>query len=127
LICWEGFFSRQAVDRVKHGASVLVNLSNEDWGLGLGGLANNALAARTRAAEVGRPLVRATSTGMTLVSNHRGRIQSRVPPETVTTLVATVRPRTGQTPFAWFGGNTGAGIVAICVLLIALLRRRASR
>jgi apolipoprotein N-acyltransferase len=127
LICWEGFFSREAVSRVKHGAMVLVNMSNEDWGLGLDGLAHNALAARTRAAEVGRPLVRATSTGMTLVADHHGRTMSRIPPERIATLVATVQPRTGQTPFARVGGNMGAGIVAIAILFLALFRGRTSR
>lgn len=123
-ICYEDTFPdevRQALPEARY----LLNVSNDAW-------FGDSLAphqhlefARLRALENGRFLVRATNTGISAVIDQRGRIRARLPMFVADTLVATVQPHTGMTPFARWGSGVAVGIALLSVAIGVLSAHRA--
>ena len=93
LICYEVIFPGRVVDRADPPAWLL-NLTNDAWYGETAGPHQHLAIARVRAVEEGRPLVRATNTGISAVVdaygrtlhslglNHEGVIDSRLPAAT---------------------------------------------
>ena len=104
MICYELLFPRYVRRGLQQGDEVLLNLTNDYWfGRYLEPEQHLALA-RMRAFETGRPIVRATNTGISAIIDARGRIQASAPLGSVETLVATLRvPVAEWTPFARWG------------------------
>lgn len=77
-----------------------------------------------RALETGRWMLRATNTGATAAIDEKGRVVARLPNFTRGTLVQSVVPRSGITPYARW--RDVPAIVASLALLIwtVVLRRR---
>ncbi len=117
-ICYEDVFPeevRQALPEARY----LINVSNDAW-------FGDSLAphqhlefARLRALENGRPLLRATNTGISTIIDHRGRVTAAAPLFARAALIGRIQPRTGETPFARFGGAPAlllaAAMVAVAV------------
>jgi apolipoprotein N-acyltransferase len=70
-----------------------------------------------RAIETGRPMLRATNTGMTAIVAADGTVQAALPPFTTAVLKGEVRSYQGMTPYARFGN--GPALALICLLLLA--------
>ncbi|MCP1673945.1 apolipoprotein N-acyltransferase [Natronocella acetinitrilica] len=101
-ICYEITFPNEVRDFLPE-ATVLVNVSNDAWfGTSIGPHQHFQMA-RMRALEMGRPLVRATNTGITASVDHRGQVIARVPQFTVDALLTEVTPHEGVTPYMWWG------------------------
>lgn len=101
-ICFEVAFGEEII-RALPDARLLVNVSNDAWfGRSLASHQHLQIA-RLRALETGRPLLRATNTGITAIVDQRGRIQATAPPFEVSVLTGTVQPRVGVTPYAATG------------------------
>lgn len=98
-VCYEDAFPDAMMDALPE-AELLVNVSNDAWFGDSIGPHQHYQIARLRAREAGRPLLRATSTGITAAVDHRGRELARAPQFEAAVLTATVEPRTGLTPFA---------------------------
>ncbi|ANJ66428.1 apolipoprotein N-acyltransferase [Halothiobacillus diazotrophicus] len=122
-ICYEADFARD----IRHDlpdAGILVNVSNDSWfGDSLAPHQNLQMAA-VRAREFGRPLVRATNTGISAFIDARGRPYETLGVDRQGFLKADVQPYQGTTPFyhlqSW-------PIILLSVLLwggAGLLRRR---
>ena len=79
--------------------------------------------ARMRALETGRPLLRATNTGMTAIIDAKGEILQAAPQFQVATISETIQPRAGMTLYA-ITGNWLVVLCAMCVIAIALWRMR---
>jgi apolipoprotein N-acyltransferase len=125
-ICYEDVFGGEIIQALPR-ATLLVNLSNTAWFGHSLAQPQHLQIARLRALETGRPMLRATNTGMTAVIRPDGSIQAVLPPFTRGALVAEVRGYQGLTPFARIG-NAGALVLAILLLLsCALARRRESQ
>ncbi|MFZ1325790.1 MAG: nitrilase-related carbon-nitrogen hydrolase, partial [Candidatus Contendobacter sp.] len=58
---------------------------------------------RLRALEVGRPLARATNTGISAILDERGRIQARGAQFRAEVIRGVVQPMRGSTPYTRFG------------------------
>jgi apolipoprotein N-acyltransferase len=70
--------------------------------------------------EAGRPLLRATNTGITAVVDADGRVLARHPQFERGVLRATVQPRTGATPYV----RTGDGpLLIICLAMLGIAWR----
>jgi len=125
-ICYEDAFGadirRQAGD-----ATLLVNVTNDAWyGRSLAAFQHNQIAAM-RALETGRPLLRATNTGITSAISHDGREMARLPWFTPGILEVEVVGREGMTPYVRWG-DAVANILALGLLATAIgLSRRAGR
>jgi len=125
-ICYEDAFGADI--RVQAaGATLLVNVTNDAWyGRSLAAEQHNQIAAM-RALETGRPLLRATNTGITSAIAHDGREIARLPWFTRGILEVEIAGRTGVTPYVRWGDTPAVALA--CVLLAAAIAyaRRASR
>ena len=121
-ICYEDSFGADIRPQAR-AATLLVNVTNDAWyGHSIGALQHNQIAAM-RALETGRPLLRATNTGITSAIDHHGREISRLPWFTRGILEVTIAGRQGDTPYVRFG-DLPVAIVAALVLAAAAWRGR---
>lgn len=100
-ICYEDVFGAE-IARNAAAASLLLNLSNTAWFGDSLAQPQHLQMARMRALETGRPMLRATNTGMTAVIGVDGRVQALLPPFTAAGLTAQVHGYQGQTPYLWW-------------------------
>jgi apolipoprotein N-acyltransferase len=103
LICYELLFDELGVAQTRAGADVILNLSHDGYFGGSWGARQHLLAAPLRAIELGRPLLRATSSGITVAIDSAGRVAARAPAQTPATLRVDVWPGGRATLFARFG------------------------
>jgi apolipoprotein N-acyltransferase len=122
-ICYEDAFGAE-LRRQAAGATMLVNVTNDAWyGRSLAAFQHNQIAAM-RALETGRPLVRATNTGITSAIGHDGREIARLPWFTRGILEVEIEGRQGATPYvAWGDGPALALMVALYAAALASRRR----
>ncbi len=121
-ICYEDVFGEEIIAALP-AAGILANLSNTAWfGRSLA-QPQHLQIARLRAAETGRPMLRATNTGMTAIIEADGTLQSALPPFTTAVLKGEIRAYRGMTPYARFGNALALGLMAACGL-VGLLGRR---
>jgi apolipoprotein N-acyltransferase len=121
-ICYEIAFGDEVI-RALPDAELLVNVSNDAWfGHSLAPYQHLQIA-RMRALETGRPLLRATNTGITAIVDHRGKVTAALPQFEADVLTATVQPRGGATPYVRLG-NLPVVLAVALILGTGLLRRR---
>jgi apolipoprotein N-acyltransferase len=124
-ICYEDVFGEEII-RALPSAGILANLSNTAWfGRSLA-QPQHLQIAQMRAAETGRPMLRATNTGMTAIVNADGTVQSALEPFTTGVLKGEVSAREGITPFTRLGNWLALGLIA-ALLLLGLTGKRQSR
>jgi len=122
-ICYEDLFGAQIANPVRRPpvsepATILMNLSNIAWFGDSAALPQHLLASRMRAIETGRPMLRATNTGMTAAIAPNGAVLARLAPFTRGVLTARVQGMQGQTPYVRYGDwpmliVLGAGLLAL--------------
>jgi len=103
---------------------VLVNLSNDAWFGDSLAPHQHLQIARMRSAELGRPMLRATNTGISAVIGPRGELQAVSPQFETHVLTETVQPLTGATPFARYRNWPVVAILGILLLAAAVLYYR---
>lgn len=74
LICYESIFPELAQQRVRQGANVLLNISNDGWFGDSSAAEQHLQLAAMRSVEQGRWLLRGTNTGISGVFDHKGRL-----------------------------------------------------
>jgi apolipoprotein N-acyltransferase len=115
-ICYEDAFGAELIHGARD-AALLVNVTNDAWyGRSIAALQHNQIAA-TRALEFGRPMLRATNTGITSYIGPDGRDVARLPWFTTGILEASVVGRAGETPYMRMGD---ALVLALCALLVVV-------
>ncbi|NIF52548.1 apolipoprotein N-acyltransferase [Burkholderia sp. Ax-1724] len=118
-ICYEDIFGEEIARTLRENstpAGVLVNSTNLAWFGDTIALDQHLQIARMRALETGRPMLRATNTGMTAAIDANGRVIGRLAPYTVGSLDVKVQGTSGNTPYVTSGNNT---VLAVSVLLLA--------
>ena len=115
-VCYEDLFGEEII-RQAAVANVLVNVSNVAWFGDSMALPQHLDIGRMRAIETGRPMLRATNTGMTASIDPHGVVRAVLKPFTVGSLDVTVQGTTGATPYVTFGN---AGVAALIVVLAAV-------
>ena len=124
-ICYEDLFGDELAARFYNESSaptVMVNLSNIGWFGNSIAIDQHLHISRMRAIEMGRPMLRATNTGPTVIIDHTGQVTASLPRHTLGVLVGTVQGRAGLTPYAWWASRFGhwpLWIVSITILFIA--------
>jgi apolipoprotein N-acyltransferase len=78
-ICFEDGFARVTAGFVHSGADLLINLTNNSWSRTNSAQTQHFVAARFRAVETRRTLVRSTNSGYTAVVDPWGRVTDSVP------------------------------------------------
>lgn len=79
LICYESLFPEEARARVLAGAQVLVNVTNDAWYAKTPAAWQHFQAARMRAVETGRYVLRAANTGVTAIITPDGNVSEQLP------------------------------------------------
>lgn len=101
-ICYEDLFGDELAEAAG-AATLLVNVSNDAWFGDSIAPHQHLQIAQTRALEFGKPMLRATNTGITAIIDHRGRVRTRLPQFEADLLAGLVQPRSGMTPYARLG------------------------
>ena len=109
-ICYEDLFGEELAARFLDPAqapTVLVNVSNIGWFGNTVAIDQHLQISRMRALELGRPMIRATNTGPTVIIDHEGKVTHSLPRHTRGALVGDVQGRNGITPYAWWAARYG--------------------
>ncbi|WP_373818781.1 apolipoprotein N-acyltransferase [Glaesserella sp.] len=126
-ICYEIIFGDQVQQNQKaHQADYLLTISNDAWFGASIGPWQHLQMARMRALELGKPLIRATNTGVTAFVDAFGQVILQAPQFEATSLTYTLQSTKGNTLFGEFGRWLIYGICWIILLLsggIYLFRR----
>jgi apolipoprotein N-acyltransferase len=116
-ICYEDVFGAELAG-VARNATLYVNVTNDAWyGRSIGAWQHNQIASM-RALELGRPMLRATNTGVTSAISHDGSVLAELPWFTQGILEIAIAGRRGETPYVRFG-DAPVVIGALLVLLVA--------
>lgn len=124
-ICFEDLFG-EAIIRALPQATLLINISNTAWFGDSLAQPQHLQIARMRALETGRPMLRATNTGMTAAIAPDGRVIAVLPPFTRSGMTVEVQGYSGATPYVRWG-NMLVIMLALAAVLPALHGRRKLR
>ncbi len=101
-VCYEDAFGEEVIDLLP-AATVLINGSNNAWYGDSFAPHQHLQISRMRAVETGRPLLRATTNGISAIIDHKGYIVKRSPQFETYVLNGEVQPRTGATWYVQWG------------------------
>ena len=122
-ICYEDAFGNELRPAAAT-ATLLVNVTNDAWyGRSLAAEQHNQIAAM-RALETGRPLLRATNTGITSAIDHHGREFARLPWYTRGVLEVDIAGRSGTTPYLRWGDLVPLAIASLFLVAAIAARGR---
>lgn len=123
-ICYEDLFGRELLYALPE-ASLMLNVSNLAWYGHSFAQPQHLQIARVRALETGRPMLRATNTGMTAVVQPDGRVSEELPQFERGVLRAEVTGYAGLTPYARWGDWLAFALAALGLAVAVIARRRA--
>ena len=109
-VCYEDAFGEEVLYALPE-ATLLINGSNNAWYGDSLAPHQHLQISRMRALETGRPLLRATTTGVTALVGPDGKVTARAPQFESTVLEGEVQPMTGRTPFIGWGNTPALGLV----------------
>lgn len=124
-ICFEDAFGEELLTMLP-AAKLLVNVSNDAWFGDSLAPRQHLQMARMRALETGRPMLRATNTGMTAITDHWGRILAKAKPFEPDAIEAQVTPMDGATPYVKVGNIMIVGLMCFTALFGVAVGRRAT-
>jgi apolipoprotein N-acyltransferase len=122
-ICYEDLFGRELIRSLPE-ATLMLNMSNLAWyGQSLA-QPQHLQIARVRALETGRPMLRATNTGMTALVQPDGQVAAVLPQFERGVLRVDVQGYQGATPYARWGDWAAMAFAAVSILAAIRWRRR---
>lgn len=122
-ICFEDAFPSVCAAFLRNGADILVNITNDSWSLTVSAETQHFVAARFRAIEFRRVLVRSTNGGVTAVVDAEGRTLAQLPLFTEAVLPVEVPVQIGAPTTYFLLGDWFPALLAIALFLV-LLRER---
>jgi apolipoprotein N-acyltransferase len=125
-ICYEVVFPEIPRTQVRHGATVLVTITNDAWYDGTSAPRQHLNQARLRAVETDRYLLRAATTGISAFADPTGRIIAELPMGREGTIYAHFKPKETMTPYVRFG-DWFAILAAVVVMIAIFVRIRVAR
>ncbi|MDH5436103.1 MAG: apolipoprotein N-acyltransferase, partial [Gammaproteobacteria bacterium] len=93
-ICYEDAYGEEVIEALPE-ATLLVNVSNDAWFGDSLAPHQHLQIARMRALETGRPMLRATNTGISAIIDERGHVMATSPQFKLHVLKSTVQPMQG--------------------------------
>lgn len=122
-ICYDDAYPSVIRETVPE-ATMLINMSNNAW-------YGNSLAphqhlqiARARALEVGRPIIRSTTNGISALIDHQGKIMGQTPQFEQAVLRGKITLRQGETIYVAYGRWILWGIITVMLGLWLIYRER---
>ena len=128
-ICFEDLFGEELIGPIAPGIpaerhpTILLNISNLAWFGDTIALSQHLSIARLRAMETGRPMLRATNTGVTGAIDHHGDPVDLLPTGAPGLLLTQVQGMQGSTPFIRWG-NWPVMMVSLIILVAAIVAKR---
>ena len=132
-ICFEDLFGEELIAALQDSRpasqppSIWLNLSNLAWFGDSIALQQHLNVGRMRSLETGRPMLRATNTGLTAIVDAKGRVQKSLQSQDRDILLGQVQGMTGATPFNRWGNAAVFVLVALATLAAWLEARRRQR
>ena len=111
-ICYEDVFGEEIIRQLPQ-ATLLINVSNVAWFGRSIAPEQHLQISQARALETGRPMLRATNTGMTAVITPRGEVERVAAAYETTALTHTVRGYEGATPYVRWGNYAVLFLLAV--------------
>jgi apolipoprotein N-acyltransferase len=128
-ICWENAYEHVFREQAIAGAEAFCVISNEAW-YGLGAEMKQMVAAtRFRAVESGRPVVRVTNTGHTVLVSVAGQIVAQIAPGQAQVMISSLPQIAGdyQTAYLKWGWLLGPELAIGAILMALFVAGRKSR
>jgi apolipoprotein N-acyltransferase len=119
-VCYEDAFGEEMIDSLPE-ATLLVNGSNNAWYGDSLAPHQHLQISRMRALETGRPMLRATTNGISALIDEKGEIQTRSKQFERDVIRGEVQGRAGSTPFIEFG-NWPVVLMLLFGLLVMIRR-----
>jgi apolipoprotein N-acyltransferase len=132
-ICYEDVFGEELLPALhpgadgSPGATIFANVSNLAWFGDSFALTQHLQMSRMRVRETGRPMLRATNTGMTAAIAWDGRVVDALDPFSIGRLDLEIQGTTGLTPYARTGNLPLLLLIAAGLAALTALRWRARR
>lgn len=123
IICYESIFPEEIRKRVHNGADVLVVVTNDAWYGTSPAAWQHLQAARMRAVESGRYVLRAANTGISAIIAPDGRITATAPWWTQAAVTGSYQQATIITPYMQWGDWPALALAAMMLLAICYRRR----
>lgn len=101
-ICYEDIFSAEILRSLPE-ATFLVNATNNAWYGDSFAPHQHLQISQNRALEMGRPLIRATTNGISALVDFKGHLVQQSTQFEETVLVGNIQPRDGETPYVRWG------------------------
>jgi len=121
-ICYEVVYPQITRTQVRHGAGVLVTITNDAWYDGTSAPRQHLNQARLRAVEDDRWLLRAGTTGISAWIDPTGRVVNEIPMGRAGILLARFATKTTVTPYVRFGD--WFAWMCVVVVIIGIVTRR---
>lgn len=122
-ICFEDGFARVTAGFVRNGADLLINLTNNAWSRTNSAQVQHFVAARFRAVETRRTLVRSTNAGYTTVVDPWGRTTDSVPMFEAATLRVNVPVRVPDRESVYlYWGDYLPQLLAVLFAVLAIVQ-----
>lgn len=120
-ICYEIVYPQITRTQVRHGADVLVTITNDAWYDGTSAPMQHLWQARLRAIEDDRYILRAGTTGISALIDPTGHVIESLPMSREGIIYARVQSRKTTTPYVRFGDwfAWGAALVVLVRLIYA--------
>ena len=125
-ICFEVAFSKEIAAALPQ-AALLVNVSNDAWFGDSLAPHQHLEMARMRSIETGRPMLRATNTGISAIIDYDGEILASSVQFETAVVTGSITPRQGATPYVRLGNSPLIILCSLFLLLAWLKHRRQSR
>ena len=121
-VCYEDAFGAEMRDYLPQ-ATLLVNGSNNAWYGDSLAPHQHLEISRMRALEFGRPMLRATTNGISAIIEPDGSIATRSRQFVTDTISGTVQPMQGATPYTRIG-NYAMLLLSVIALAVGFILRR---
>lgn len=119
-ICYEIIFGEQLRQNLRQETDYILTVSNDAWFGDSIGPWQHLQMARMRALELGKPVIRATNTGITVFIDAQGKILAQSSQFVENTLNYKLAPTSGNTPYGAFG-NLPLYFLSVLLLFSRLL------
>lgn len=125
-ICYEDVFGGELAKRLRHSdkpTNLLINITNLAWFGDSQAPGQQLRLSQLRSLETGLPALRATNTGITAILGPDGQVIEQLPKFTQTSLIGSVQPYAGKTPYVILG-NAPILTISFLFLLMGIIHQR---
>lgn len=132
VICYESVFGNYVADYVRNGAEAIFIITNDGWWKNTDGYNQHLYFASLRAIETRRPVVRAANTGISCITDIRGKRITESAWWAPAIITGEIYPESRLTPYVIYGDYLMriASVISIFILLLvfaAIPLRKMSR